>query len=64
MSQIIKDKRILGGQPIIKGTRIAVADVLGQLKNGHGTGIHVKEMFPHLKQSDIDAALEYARKNL
>ncbi len=60
-SKIVKDKRILGGKPVIQGTRIPVTAVLEQLKNGNGTGKHVKDMYPHLSRRDIDAALEYAR---
>ncbi|MEK7464489.1 MAG: DUF433 domain-containing protein [Patescibacteria group bacterium] len=62
MARIIKNKAIFDGQPVIKGTRIPVSAVLEQLKNGHGTGKHVKEMFPQLSQRDIDDTLEYAKK--
>ena len=60
---IIKDKKILSGKPIIEGTRIPVSSVITQYKNGHGRG-HVYEMFPHLTEKQIDAALDYASKKL
>jgi len=62
--EIIRNDAILSGQPVIKGTRIPVVAILEQLKNGHGTGKHVKEMFPQLSQRAIDAALDYAKVRL
>lgn len=60
---IIKNKKILGGKPVIEGTRIPVSAVITQYKNGDGSG-HVHEMFPHLTERQIDAALDYATKKL
>ncbi|MFY9461986.1 MAG: DUF433 domain-containing protein [Candidatus Sungiibacteriota bacterium] len=62
--RIIKNKNILGGKPVIEGTRIPVSSVLTQLKNGSGTGVHVQEMFPHLTEKQVDAALDYASKKI
>jgi uncharacterized protein (DUF433 family) len=63
-TKIVRDKRILGGRPIIKGTRIPVSAVLHQLKNGHGTGKHVREMYPQLSEDQIDAVIDYASKQI
>ncbi len=63
-SRIIRNKRILGGKPVIEGTRISVSAVLDQLKNGHGTGKHVREMYPQLSERQIDAAIEFASKKI
>ncbi len=62
MSKIISDRKILGGRPVISGTRISVSAVLHQLKNGNGTGKHVKEMYPQLTEKQVDIALEFASK--
>ncbi len=62
--QIVSDKRILGGRPIIKGTRIPVSAVLDQLKNGHGTGKHVRDMYPQLSEKQVDAAIAFASKKI
>jgi len=54
---------IMAGKPVIKGTRIPVDLILKQL----GQGISYKELleeYPHLKQSDIYAALIYAGKTI
>ena len=57
--KIIRNKKILGGRPIIQGTRIPVSAVLYQLENGHGKGKHVRDMYPQLSEEQIDAAIEY-----
>lgn len=62
--KIISNKKILGGKPVIKGTRIPVSAVLHQLKNGHGTGKHVREMYPQLSEQQIDAAIDFATKKI
>jgi len=53
------DPRIRSGKPCIKGTRIAVEDVLGYLAGGM-TKTQILDDFPDLKAEDISAALEYA----
>lgn len=62
--QITKNKSILHGAPVIAGTRIPVAAVLGQLSVGNGNRKYLKKVYPQLKQEEIDAALEYASKHL
>ena len=62
--KITTNKNILGGKPVIEGTRISVGAVLGQLKNGHGTGKHVREMYPQLSEQQIDAAIDFAREKV
>jgi uncharacterized protein (DUF433 family) len=48
-----------GGRPCIRGTRIAVADVLGWLSEGM-TAADIVGDFPELKDADIRAALAFA----
>ena len=62
--KIVRNKRILGGRPVIQGTRIPVSAVLDQLKNGHGTGKHVREMYPQLSERQIDAVIDFAREKV
>ncbi len=62
--EIIRDRGILGGKPIIRGTRISVSAVLSQLKNAHGSGKHVKEMYPQLTESQVDAVIDFAKENI
>jgi uncharacterized protein (DUF433 family) len=57
--RIMIDPRIRSGKPCIKGTRIAVQDVLNYVAGGM-TKTQILDDFPDLKAEDISAALEYA----
>jgi len=57
--RIVIDPRIRSGKPCIKGTRIAVADVLDYLGGGM-TSTEIVEDFPDLKTEDIQACLIFA----
>ena len=53
------------GKPCIKGTRIAVADILQWLASGM-TNAEILEDYPNLKEEHIHAALAFAanRENI
>lgn len=58
-AKIISDSRILGGKPVIAGTRISVELIMNFL----GAGMSIKEIlseYPELKKSEVVAAIEYA----
>lgn len=57
--RITDDSAILGGKPIIKGTRISVEFIL-QLLASSVTEEEILEDYPHLTRDDINACLEYA----
>ena len=59
--KIVSKLNILGGKPVIKGTRISVSLILNLTAHGLDAEEIVKE-YPHLKASDVFAALEYAEK--
>ncbi|TSC66274.1 MAG: hypothetical protein CEO21_233 [Microgenomates group bacterium Gr01-1014_80] len=60
MKQIItRNPEILGGKPIIDGTRMSVESVLELLAGGMEIKEILKE-YPFLKKSHILAAIEYA----
>ena len=48
-----------GGQPIIRGMRITVSDILGWLASGMSHSETIDD-FPELTEEDIRAALEFA----
>ena len=48
-----------GGQPIIRGLRITVSDILGWLASGMSHS-EINDDFPELTEEDIRAALEFA----
>jgi uncharacterized protein (DUF433 family) len=57
--RIVIDPRIRSGKPCIKGTRIAVADVLDYLGGGM-TAAEILDDFPDLTAEDIQACLTFA----
>jgi len=57
--RITIDPGIRSGKPCIKGTRIAVADVLDYLGGGM-TVAEILDDFPDLKAEDIQACLTFA----
>lgn len=59
--RIIIDPRKRFGRPCIKGTRIAVDDVLSWLASGMSHQAIIKD-FPELKKEDILASLAYAAR--
>jgi uncharacterized protein (DUF433 family) len=59
VKRITANKEILGGKPIIKGTRISVEFILELLASGV-TGDEILRDYPHLTRDDIYACLEYA----
>ena len=61
MSKIIFNPNVLGGKPIIKGTRISVEFILELLSSGMSIDDILKD-YKHLKREDILDALDYASK--
>jgi uncharacterized protein (DUF433 family) len=59
MLRITANPEILGGKPIIKGTRISVEFIL-QLLASHVSENEILLDYPHLSKEDIDACLIYA----
>lgn len=57
--RITVDPAQMGGRPCIRGMRVTVAMVLGQLAAG-STVEQVLADFPYLERDDVLAALEYA----
>ncbi len=55
---ITRDRGILGGKPIIKGTRIAVDDISTYLSYGLGVE-DIKKAYPALTNAQIKATLDY-----
>ena len=57
--RIVTDPEILGGKPIIKGTRLSVEFILELLASGM-TQAEILEDYPHISEEDLHAVLEYA----
>ena len=52
-----------GGRPCIRGMRIRVKDVLDMLASG-ASEAEILESYPYLEREDIQAALEYAARQV
>jgi uncharacterized protein (DUF433 family) len=63
LKRIAIDPKVLGGKPVIKGTRIAVYLILELLSSGM-TEQELLKQYPGLRRGDVQAALEYASKIL
>lgn len=62
MNQLIRitqDPAIMGGKACIRGMRVTVSMILGQLASGK-TAHEILADYPYLEQEDITQALQYA----
>jgi uncharacterized protein (DUF433 family) len=59
LDRIIYDPTILGGKPIIRGTRISVEMILEWIASG-ATRDDIVRKHPHLSDADVEQALTYA----
>lgn len=57
--RITSDPAVLGGKPIIRGTRISVEMILEWVASG-ATRDDIIRRHPHLTSSDVEQALGYA----
>lgn len=56
---LTRDPAVRSGKVIIRGTRIAVADILGYMAGGDAVET-ILEQFPQLRRDDVLACLAYA----
>ncbi len=57
--RITFDPLVMGGKPCIRGMRVTVGMILGQLAAGH-TVDDVVNAYPYLEREDVLAALTWA----
>ena len=50
---------VMLGKPVIKGTRITVENILRKIGGGYSFE-EILDMYPHIQQEDILAAVSYA----
>ena len=58
-SEIYAAPSIMGGKPCIRGTRVTVGCVVGQLRAGTSRE-RLLEMYPYMTPEQIDACLPFA----
>ena len=61
--RIVRNARICGGQPVIKGTRLTVEYVLNLLAHG-ATETEILDEYQGLTHEDIQACLLFAAQSL
>jgi len=57
--RITQDSAVMGGKPCIRGMRVTVGMIVGQI----GAGVSIEELlsdYPYLEWEDIMQALRYA----
>lgn len=62
-SIIVSNPKILGGKPIIAGTRISVELIMDLL----GSGLEVKDIlkeYPHLNKQQVQTAISFAASRI
>jgi uncharacterized protein (DUF433 family) len=59
MRQIVANPEILGGKPIVEGTRLSVDHILGLLAHGMSHA-EIMEAYPDLTLDDVKAVIQYA----
>lgn len=57
--RIVRDRKICGGEPVFKGTRVTLRTVLASLAESD-TPEKILEAFPSLTAEDIQAAIAFA----
>ena len=57
--RVVIDEKVLGGKPVIKGTRIPVYVIVEMVANGLSIR-DILEEYPELSEEDVKAALRYA----
>jgi uncharacterized protein (DUF433 family) len=57
--RIVRDPHIVGGEPVIKGTRVTLRTVLASLAEG-ATTAEILADFPTLTEDDVRAAIAFA----
>ena len=62
-TRIIRDKSIMHGQPVIRGTRIPVSLIFDYLADGYSAK-DILDLLPHLTPEDIHEALRYGSSAL
>ena len=59
LERIVRDPQIVGGEPVLKGTRVTLRSVLASLAEG-ATTAEILADFPTLSEDDVRAAIAFA----
>jgi len=59
LDRITQDPQVMGGKPCVRGMRVTVGMIVGQIAAGH-TIEQVLAEYPYLDREDVLQALRYA----
>ncbi len=59
LSRFVRDPKVCGGEPVIKGTRVTLRTVLASLAEGASVAEIVRD-FPSLTDDDVRAVFSFA----
>lgn len=59
LTRIVRDPKICGGEPVIKGTRVPLRTVLASLADGDSIQDILRD-FPTLTEEDVRAVIAFA----
>ena len=59
LTHIVRDPKVCGGQPVIRGTRVTLRTILASLAEGASTPDILAD-FPTLAEEDVRAAVAFA----
>lgn len=57
--RITRDPSVMGGKPCVRGMRVTVGMMVGQIGAGHTIGALLAD-YPYLEREDVLQALRYA----
>jgi uncharacterized protein (DUF433 family) len=60
--RIVRNPKVCGGEPVIKGTRVTLRTLLASLAEGAGIS-EILEDFPSLTESDVSAVIAFAARS-
>ena len=59
LSRVTQDPAVMGGKPCLRGMRVTVGMIVGQIASGHSAQ-EILTSYPYLEPDDITQALQYA----
>ena len=59
MRRIVANPEVLGGKPILEGTRLSVEQILGLLAHGMSQN-EIVDSYPELSVDDVNIVVQYA----
>ena len=60
-AQVVSDPSVMGGQPVVRGTRVPAATIVAYLRAGHSNE-EIFQDYPSLPLDGIDAVIAWARE--